>query len=248
MNAIDTAHTVTGFPEEETILPVSSIDVRVLPGPHPLYVANEAEIAANWEREVAANPALFNGKLVFLSALSLDGDRVSARGHLVPYSTHLWWRRQKGRTGGYHCFCWAVPISSDGAVIAIRMGPQTANPGLVYCAAGSLEEDDIVGDAVDLHANMEREVREETGLDLAGAVAEPDRFYSIFREETLMSFRFYRFRQTAEEMLATVREHMRHDPEQEIDDVVAIRDSRADAYRYSRFMPPLLRLVFDEGL
>ena len=233
----------TGFPEDGRLVPIASARIRVSPDPHPVYLARRAEIEANWQEEVARNPHLYNGALILLRRLSLSGDRIEATGHEVPYATHLWWRRQPERMGAFHAFSWAVPISSDGALIAIRMGPATANPGLVYCAAGSLEPEDVFQGEVDLKANMAREVREETGLDLAEARADEGAFAAL-RNNRLMMCRLYRFPYTAEEIIARVRTHMVADHEQEIDDVIAIRNADPAAHRYGAFMPPLLEMIF----
>lgn len=236
----------TGFPEDGRLFPVRTARIRVAPEPHPVYLARRAEIEANWEREVQGNPHLYNGSLILLRRMSLVGDSIEATGHEVPYATHLWWRRQPDRMGAFHAFSWAVPISSDGALIAIRMGPSTANPGLVYCAAGSLEPEDVAGGEVDLEANMRREVREETGLDLSVARADEGAFAAL-RNNTLMMCRLYRFPWTAQDIIERVRAHMAADHEQEIDDVIAIRDANPNAYRYGAFMPPLLEMIFGKA-
>lgn len=233
---------IGGFPPEGEIFPVKSAIFRVLPGSHPLVVENQAAIDENWKREVAANPTLFNGQLVFLRDLSLRGGNLEVEGHLVPYATHLWWRRLSHRTGGHHACAWAVPVSSDGAVIAIRMGARTANPGLVYCAAGSLEKEDVVDGYVDLEGNMLRELKEETGLD--GRLARPDvQSYGVRIDGNLLVFRVYRFDETAAELLDAIREHMRNDREKEIEAALAIRDPDPDAQRYVPFMKRLLPFV-----
>ncbi len=234
---------VRGFPEDGRLFPIRSVRIRVEPGPHPLYLARKADIEANWREEVARNPHLFNGRLILLADLALAGDAIEARGHVVPYATHLWWRRQEDRGRAFHAFSWAVPISSDGAVIAIRMGAATANPGMVYCAAGSLEPEDVTDGVVDIEGNMRREVLEETGLDLA--LARPDPLaWGTFRNHSLMMSRVYHFPFTAEEIIARVRRHMVTDHEKEIDDVLAIRSADPTAHRYAVFMIPLLERIF----
>ncbi len=232
-----------GFPANGQLFAISEAVVRVSPAVHPLYAHKRVEIDANWQLEVERNPKLYNGQLIFLRERALEEGRVLATGHCVPYSTHLWWRRQADRTGGFHVFSWAVPLSSDGALIAIRMGPSTANPGWVYCAAGSLEPVDIIDGQVDLEANMARELREETGLDLSAAKADVGA-WGAFINNTLMMARFYHFPWTADEIIARVRTHMIHDHEQEIDDVIAIRSADPSAHRYAPFMLPLLEMTF----
>ena len=156
------------WPVRGEIVAVGDVSIRVKPGEHPLLVANRQAVAENWQREVAANPALFDGRLIMLDRLHLEeGAAVIGEGYEIPYALHLWWRRQADPSGGIHLFSWAVPVTADGAVIAAEMAAHTANPGLVYCAAGSLEPEDVVDGMVDIAANMAREVQEEIGLRLA---------------------------------------------------------------------------------
>lgn len=231
-------------PAEMQVFPLQSIDLVVMPGDHPFHAAESAAAAENWRDEIAANPALFDGRMVFFDRVRLAGGALQAEGHLMPFSSFLWWRKQKTPLRGVHIFGWAIPISSDGAVIAIRMGPQTANAGLVYCAAGSLDANDIVGDRCDLSGNLRREVLEETGLDLSEA--EPaSGWYGLHRGRRVTLYRYFRFERTAEELLAAIGRHMAIDHEKEIDAAVAIRAADPTAHPYSQMMLPILRQFFE---
>ena len=158
--------TAAGFPAAGTIFDVSSFRLEVRDGPHPWLTGNEAGIAANWEREIALNPRLFNGRMVFQRDLVLDDGHIRGAAHLVPYAAFLHWRRfGRGGGDGYHLFAMPLILSRDGAVMAIRMADTTANPGRVYPPAGSLDDSDVHDGLCDLDGNMMRETREETGLD-----------------------------------------------------------------------------------
>lgn len=231
-------------PAEMQVFPLQSVELAVLPGDHPFHAAEASRAAENWRGEIAANPALFDGRMVFFDRVRLAEGALRAEGHLMPFSSFLWWRRQAPPPGGVHIFGWAIPVSSDGAVIAIRMGPQTANAGLVYCAAGSLDANDIVGDRCDLAGNLRREVLEETGLDLSEA--EPaSGWYGLHRDRRVTLYRYFRFERTAEELLAAIGRHMAVDHEKEIDAAVAIRSADPKAHPYSPMMLPILRQVFE---
>jgi hypothetical protein len=52
------------------------------------------------------------------------------------------------------------------------MGPHTANAGRIYFPCGTPDPGDIVGGSVDLDLSVRRELKEETGLDIAGFKAE----------------------------------------------------------------------------
>jgi len=236
-----------GWPAENTVFEVEAFDLSVLPGPHPIYVANREEIEANWGQEQAANPHLFNGQMVLQSGLSVRDGVMIGEAHVIPYSTLLWWRKQPDPAGAFHLFGFAVLVSSDGAIIAVRMSERTANPGQVYCAAGSLDLLDIFDGKLDLEANMRREVLEETGLDLTDAKVDPQ-FFASHKGHRVVCFRFYRFDLTAEEMLARIADHMLHDEEKEIAGAVAIRSADRAAHPYSPLMFPILDLFFGHSM
>ncbi|MGO4831044.1 hypothetical protein AB4144_01905, partial [Rhizobiaceae sp. 2RAB30] len=55
------------------------------------------------------------------------------------------WRRRPSNDSAQHAFAHAMLVSSDNALVAIRMGAHTASPGSVYFAAGSFEPKDFPG-------------------------------------------------------------------------------------------------------
>lgn len=232
------------WPEEGTLFDLSGHDVSVATGPHPLYLQKREEIEMNWLAEHAANPSLFNGEMLVHRDVRIDAaGRLVATGHLTSYATMLWWRKQQDRPLAEHVFPVAVPITSDGAILAIEMAAKTANAGRVYCAAGSLDAHDIVDGKVDLDANMMREVAEETGIDLSAAT--PIGGYigvRVFRAVTV--FRTFLLPFDAKEACARVRHHMETDHEQEIAGPVVIRDKSREGRNYPAFMPPIIDRIF----
>jgi 8-oxo-dGTP pyrophosphatase MutT (NUDIX family) len=169
--------------------------------------------------------------------------KIVGEAHEIPYSALLWWRKRQDVSGAFHLFGFAVPVSSDGAIIAVRMASHTANAGQVYCAAGSIDLSDLVGSKIDLFANMRREVREETGLDLEEAEADPE-IFAMHTNRRVVIFRFFRFAMTADEILKRIEAHMPHDEEQEIAEALAIRSPDRTVHAYSPLMFPILDLFF----
>jgi 8-oxo-dGTP pyrophosphatase MutT (NUDIX family) len=235
-----------GWMPEGEVAEVLSVDLSVGGEDHPFEVAERDRIAANWQVETAANPALYNGRLVLFSSLSFDGGHVRGDGHMVDFSTFLWWRKQPGGRQACHTFSMAVPVSRDGAIIAIRMARNTANPGMVYCAAGSLDAHDIIDGRCDIALNMAREVREETGLDLGEARADPVLFASHDQRRVSL-FRFFHFDLDAEDMLDRIARHMLQDHEKEIEEAIAIRSPAPDLHPYSSAMFPILKVYFNRN-
>ena len=230
------------WPAEGTVFPVSEIDIEVFPEPHPFHLAESERARASWQREIAANPHLFDGRMVLQRSIRIAEGRIAARGHIVPYSTFLWWRKTRG-PGACHIFGMPMLLSSDGAMIAIRMGAHTANPGRVYSPGGSLEPEDIVDGHCDVAGNIAREVREETGISLSDAIAESG-WHAIHMGGTVTVFRIFRLSATAEDIVARVAAHVVTDPHPEIDEAVAIRGPEPDAHNYPDFIPPILKWLF----
>ena len=234
------------WPPERVVFPIRDVEIRVSDATHPFFLAERDAIARNWREESAANPALYDGEMLLQSAVDISDAGVFATAHLVSFSTFLLWRKLRPRALGLHLFGLPLLVSSDGAVVAIRMGRHTANPGKVYCAAGSLDAHDIKDGFCDIEANMAREVGEETGLDLSSALAEP-MLHALHVDSVVTVLRVYRFAQTADEMLDAIADHMKTETEPEIDGAVAIRDSDPARHAYAAFMPPVLRWFFQRG-
>lgn len=233
-----------GFPPESTVFPVRGTRLPVLPGEHPWRDAHRAETAENWHAETTANPALYDGEMVFQERLDLVDGVIEGRAHMIPFSTFLYWRKTARGPGGCHLFGLPLILSSDGALIAIEMARHTANPGRVYCAAGSMDAHDVIDGACDVDINMRREVLEETGLDLDDAV-DRSGYFAAHAHNTVTVFRTYRFAMNADAILDSIAAHIAIDPEPEIDRALAIRSSDPDAHDYAFFMPAILKWLFD---
>ena len=71
------------------------------------------------------------------------------------------------------CFGAAAILTADGAFLLGVMGPHTFNAGEIYFPCGTPDPDDIIDGKVDLDLSVRRELKEETGLDIAEFEVEP---------------------------------------------------------------------------
>lgn len=228
-----------------TVFPVERVEVALLPGTHPFEAENLAAIEADWARQQAANPALFDGQIALLTGLSYAERRLVGSSHLVRYASFLYWRKER-RPGTGHAFAHAMPVTSDGALIAVRMGPHTANPGAVYFAAGSFEAEDFPGGKVDLDRNMAREVLEETGLDLQPLDRDPI-WHAWSGDAGTVVFRRFRLPMTAEAAAARIRDFVAAEAEPEIEGPVIIRSASELPATGRPHMHALVEWHFDGG-
>lgn len=231
--------------EDGVVVPVEHVEFTRVEGVHPFERDNRAQIAENWSREIAANPRLYNGRMMLPAAAWIERGVLAGVSHEIDFATFLYWRRQAVSGGSCHLFAFAIPVASDGALVAVRMGPHTANPGRVYFAAGSFEAIDYPDGRMDFDANTRREVLEETGLDLAGTRREAG-FHLLRAGASALLFRRHYLEREAEEIAADIRAHVARDPDPEIEGPVILRKGDVPAPTV-RHMPPLLAWHFGEG-
>jgi 8-oxo-dGTP pyrophosphatase MutT (NUDIX family) len=232
------------WPPERRIFPVAGINLRVIDGPHPYCLSEQAAISANWAQEIAANPALYDGQMLLPRAIAIHDGVIKGESHIVPFSAFLLWRKTRPVALALHLFGLPVIVSSDGAVIAIRMAKHTSNPGRVYCAAGSLDPEDIRDGVCDMDGNMAREVLEETGVALSDAQSVSG-FHALHDRGVVTVLRVYRFAETADQLIERIGRHIDEDPEPEIDEALAIRSAEPGLHTYLPFMPPILEWVLN---
>ncbi|MBS9720857.1 hypothetical protein JYU29_09185 [Tianweitania sp. BSSL-BM11] len=212
---------------QNQMIGVDDVVLRLDPSPLPFEENYRAEVEANWKKEKAAQPALFNGRILMFADLQLQDRVLEGRCHLTDYATFMYWRSIRPHSDVAHCFAHPALVSSDGALVAARMSQHTANPGKVYFAAGSFEQDDLRDGRIDHVANMEREVMEETGLDLTRFRHEPN--YRVLAMVTgTVIFRRYQLDMTADEAARGIEAHVAQDPNPEIEGPVILRDASAE--------------------
>lgn len=232
----------SGIPENQ-VFALAAVRLRLDRSEHPWRVGERDAIDAHWAREQVERPWLFNGTVMLHRGLRFQDGAISGVSHRVPYAALLHWLNTRPDGDVWHLFGSAVILSSDNAMLLIRMAARTANAGKVCAPAGSLDEADIVGDQVDVEASIRREAREETGLDLSDAAAE-GRLLGWRRGRIVSIFRRYRCAEPADALVARMREHVRTSPEQEVEDIVVVRSPSEAGAAAPDYMQALIRFHF----
>lgn len=212
------------------IVPVTDIDIRRVDGAWPLSQSQRAAVVDHWRAARVANPHLWDGRILGLSAPGGGQPRVEngvfrAEAREDAYSAFMLWRQQGfPDIGMCHGFGWALIVSSDNALIYGVMGKQTANAGKVYPPGGSLEPRDVLPDGrVDVPRCIALELQEETGLRVQDATAGG---MVVVLDGSLLSFgQVFRFAQPADGLIARIRAELDRQEHRELDDVLAIRSA-----------------------
>lgn len=207
--------------EENTIVPIEDVVVRVVDGPLRYETGNRDMIERTWEEEHARNPHLFNGPFYLAETAELGKGIFRAAFQRTQYATLLHWRKDSSQLRPWHIFGVGVIVSADNCLIAGRMAQRNAVAGRIYFPAGSIDDNDVVDGMVDYDGNMLREVAEETGFDLAEARRDAT-LQLVTANRSVALFRRFFFDRGADEIVASIRSHIASDAEAELDDVIVV--------------------------
>lgn len=225
------------------ILPIAGTELTLRPGPWPLPEALRADVPAVWQRLKAANPHVWDGRILgFATPVIGDDGILRADAYEDAYSVFLTWREAGfPPVGMAHMFGTAIIVSLDGALIFGVMGNETMNAGKVYPPGGSLEPRDVGADGlVDVNACIAIELLEETGLSFDDARLGP--LLAVTHGPRVSISRVFHFDEPAEALLARIRANLERQEERELADVVACR-TLADGERAGDLTPYAAALI-----
>jgi hypothetical protein len=120
-------------------------------------------------------PALWNGRVMLLNRYTIGDGILRGACFETDYASFLAWRDWNfADREVFNVFASAALRSADGAFLVGEMAPDMAAAGFLYFPCGSPEPGDAdAGGALDLAGNLGRELKEETGLDIAELKAAP---------------------------------------------------------------------------
>ena len=233
--------------ENSTIIRLSRVDARVEPYDWAFARENAAPIAAHWAEISADKPAMFNGR-VMLQHRAAIRDGVFEAGYFeTDYAAFMTWR-DLGHPGPIirNGFAMAALRANDGAFLCGKMGDHTANAGKVYFAAGTPDREDARPDGtLDLAGSVTRELGEETGLRVE-ELQVGEGWTALIEQGRIAFMREVRIDLPADEARALMLERMKGLDEEELSDIVIVRDlAETEKHDMPPFMRRYLAHIFD---
>ncbi|ACL55968.1 NUDIX hydrolase [Methylobacterium nodulans] len=183
---------------------------------------NRARIAAHWAERLVAKPAMFNGRVMLASAVTIRDGTAEARLFESDFATLMAFRDFGFPDPSVaNIFAAVAPRSRDGAYLLGRMNGHTANAGQVYFACGTPDPSDVRDHGiVDLEASALRELEEETGLvPPQGA----DEGWILVRDRGYLAFiRPMAMAEEAGPLIARAQAHLAGEAVPELSGIVAV--------------------------
>ena len=215
---------------------VERLDLTFAPKPWAFAQERRAEIDAFFAALQREKPAVWNGRVLLLHHQVVSGGVFRGQYLEADFASFAAWRHWGCPHAGVRdCFGAAAVVSSDGAVLLGRMGVHTANAGAIYFPAGTPDLSDIVDGKVDLDASVARELKEETGEDIAAFSAEPG-WTTVVDGGLIVQIKVLRSVDSAQVLRARMLAHLAREQQPELDEIRIVR-GRAD------FDPAMPRFV-----
>ncbi|MDV3250419.1 hypothetical protein DevBK_03625 [Devosia sp. BK] len=206
------------------IVPIKGVDIRFVEGAWPLPDELRASVAPRWAEMIAANPHLWDGRIIGVTPPTIDADGIlRAEAKEDAFSAFLTWREAGFPQIGIHnLFGSALIMSNDGHMIFGLMGDDTANAGMIYPAGGSLEPRDVLPDGrIDVARSTQWELEEETGLNHTDS--RQGNLVAVLDGPRISIGQAYHFDTTADDLVAQIRANLETQDHRELADVVALR-------------------------
>lgn len=229
---------------DPTLFRVDRLDLSFAPQPWRFADERRPEIDAFFADLQKQNPALWNGRVLLMHRHVVregvfEGDYLE-----TDYASFIAWRRWGAPPAGVRdCFSAAAIVSTHGAVLLGEMGPHTANAGKIYFPCGTPDPSDIVGGKVDLAWSVERELKEETGIDIGEFNVERG-WVAVVDGPLIVQVKTLRSAHPAEELRARMLAHFVSEQKPELSDIHIVR-GRND---YTPAMPPFVTAWLDAFL
>jgi 8-oxo-dGTP pyrophosphatase MutT (NUDIX family) len=230
-----------------TIFQIDRLDLRFAPKPWDFAVTRRPEIDAYFAELQRQKPEVWNGRVLLLHS-QVVRDGVFHGAYLeADFASFTAWRHWGSPPSGVHdCFGAAAIISADSAVLLGVMGAHTVNAGWIYFPCGTPDLSDIAGETVDLGASVARELKEETGCDIAAFCADPG-WTTVVDGGRIVQLKLLRSAETAEALRARILAYLATEKQPELADIRIVRGPADFDPAMPRFVTAFLEKYFAGG-
>lgn len=222
--------------QEPSVGHIDRLELVLAPKPWAFADERRAEIDAYFETLRREKPKVWNGRVLLMHHQVVTAGVLRGEYLETDFASFAAWRHWGRPSAGVHdCFGAGAIVTVDGAFLLGVMGPHTANHGRIYFPCGTPDPQDVVGTKVDLDLSVTRELKEETGLDVAEFSAEPG-WTMIVNGALIAQIKVLRSRQTAAALRERIRAYLASERHPELADIRVVK-TLSDI---DRAMPPFV--------
>jgi 8-oxo-dGTP pyrophosphatase MutT (NUDIX family) len=226
---------------------VDRLDLRYDPKPWAFAIERRAEIDAFFASMQREKPALWNGRVLLLHHQVLVDGAFRGAYLETDYASFAAWHAWGMPPAGVHDGFGAAAITTtDGAWLLGVMGAHTFNAGQIYFPCGTPDPDDIVNGRLDLDHSVQRELKEETGLEVADFAAEPG-WTIVVDGELIVAIKVLRSAERAEALRTRVLAQLARERQPELADIRIVRGPADFDAAMPDFVTTFLAQRFAEG-
>jgi 8-oxo-dGTP pyrophosphatase MutT (NUDIX family) len=206
------------------IFELDHTQIAVEPWSWKFALDRRAEIDRHFADFMRNRPRVWNGRVLLLSRYAVRDRVLQGACFETDYASFSAWRDwQFPDPAVYNVFSAAALRAADGAYLVGEMAPGTAAAGRLYFPAGSPEPDDIdAAGALDLADNLQRELKEETGLDIGELAVEPG-WWAMMDRHYIPLLKRLTARQSADELRSRIMRYLAGEPEPEFVNIRILR-------------------------
>jgi 8-oxo-dGTP pyrophosphatase MutT (NUDIX family) len=206
-----------------SVFHVDRLELTFEQKPWAFAIERRAEIHAFFTNLQRDKPAIWNGRVLLLHEHAVENGVFRGAYLETDYASFAAWRSWGRPPAGVNDgFAAAAIVSADGAFLLGVMGAHTLPGGQVYFPCGTPDPGDIIDGKVDLDFSVQRELKEETGLNITEFSAEPG--WTVVADGRLVAMiKVLRSTQSAEVLRARVLEQLAREEQPEFSDIRIVR-------------------------
>ena len=219
-----------------SIFHVDRLDLSFVPKPWAFAVERRPEIDAFFAALRCEKPAIWNGRVLLMYRQVVTSGVFRGEYLETDYASFAAWCHWDRPSAEVHdCFSAAAILTGDGAFLLGVMGQNTFNAGQIYFPCGTPDPDDVVGDKVGLELSVGRELKEETGLDIAEFAVEPG-WTMVVDGPLTAQIKVLRSKENAAGLRKRILAHLTSEKHPELADICVVR-------KHGDFDPAMPRFV-----
>ena len=205
------------------IAEIDDVEIAVEPWRWDFAVSRRPEIDRHFADLRRRRWGVWNGRVLLLHRYAIRDGILRGACFETDYASLCAWRDwDLADASVYNIFAAAALRSADGGYLVGEMAPDTAAAGLLYFPCGTPEPDDLAAGILDIAGNLKRELKEETGLDLAEFIAEPG--WSLVRDRCYIALlKRLTAGENAQALRSRIMRHLSSERQPELVDIRIVR-------------------------